>query len=434
MNSCFFCGAVDLHGTADYKMLASKVPSSHKSIGVVLTHLASCMKMQLDLKDDTQFCPKCFKDLADYDTIMVNLMVSQKRLTKQLKAALTNDFVDDMLVEYTNKTAQEATDGDGDAEAEALFVELVKEEEEEDGEAAEDDNSMEIKEEFEDEYDDDDDVDEDEEFICEDKSDEAVKLEDFASKQGKFQNIPKRMKQECSTCSKAFNSRYQLQKHITEEHCKTQTHVCPICGIIRRDEEYLELHMNVHEGKTEKQCRYCPKSFSRPVNTLRHMRMHWDKKKYQCEKCGLRFSQDNLLYNHRLRHEAEENPIICSICNVSFKSRKTFNHHTLIHKENRPRHYCSVCPKSFTERYTLKMHMKTHDGDVVYGVREDVPTDDQVVEELQVDVDESEQAVTVIMSDNDDNSSALCLICSTNFENKKELEHHLQFDHDVVLK
>ncbi|XP_030080678.1 serendipity locus protein delta [Drosophila hydei] len=412
MNTCFFCGAVDIHGTANYELLTAKVPSSHKSVSLVLTHLANCMKTEIKLSTNTKLCPRCFSELAEYDTIMVNLMVTQKKLTTQLKAALKSEYEDDGLVEELDKTAQD------DAEAEALFEELVKDEE---------DMDMEIKEEY------DDDDDDDEEFLCESKSDAvSVKMEDESEDQGKF--MPKRVKQECSTCGKIFNARYQLQKHISEEHNKTQAHVCPICGIIRRDEEYLELHMNVHEGKTEKQCRYCPKSFSRPVNTLRHMRMHWDKKKYQCEKCGLRFSQDNLLYNHRLRHEAEENPIICSICNVSFKSRKTFNHHTLIHKENRPRHYCTVCPKSFTERYTLKMHMKTHEGDVVYGVREEVPVDDQVVEELQVDVDESEQAVTVIMSDNDDNSAGFCLICSTNYENKKELEHHLQIDHDVVLK
>ncbi|XP_034484801.1 serendipity locus protein delta [Drosophila innubila] len=419
MNTCFFCGAVDLHGTAKYKMLSSKVPSSQKSVSLVLTHLASCMKTDMSLKSDTKLCPRCFNELAEYDTIMVNLMVTQKKLTTQLRAALKSEYEEDSLVEGIDKSAEE------DAEAESLFAELVKEE---------DASGMDIKEEYEDDDfdEDDDDDDDDQEFLCEVKPESvSVKLEEGSDNQGKF--IAKRSKQECSTCGKSFNARYQLQKHINEEHSKTHAHVCPICGVIRRDEEYLELHMNVHEGKTEKQCRYCPKSFSRPVNTLRHMRMHWDKKKYQCEKCGLRFSQDNLLYNHRLRHEAEENPIICSICNVSFKSRKTFNHHTLIHKENRPRHYCTVCPKSFTERYTLKMHMKTHDGDVVYGVREEVPTDDQVVEELQVDVDESEQAVTVIMSDNDDNSG-FCLICSTNFENKKELEHHLQFDHDVVLK
>ncbi|EDV93199.1 serendipity locus protein delta [Drosophila grimshawi] len=417
MNSCFFCGAVDLHGTANYESLSTKVPSSQKLVSLVLTHLASCMKTEMNLKKDTKLCPRCFQELAEYDTIMVNLMVAQKKLTAQLKEALKSEFEDETLIDdFEDKSAQD------DAEAEALFEELVKE----------DDQEVDIKEEYDDDNADDDDDDEEEEFLCEVRPDEGgVKRGGAADDQKKF--MPKRIRQECGTCDKVFYARYQLQKHISEEHNKSQAHVCPICGVIRRDEEYLALHMNTHEGKTEKQCRYCPKSFSRPVNTLRHMRMHWDKKKYQCEKCGLRFSQDNLLYNHRLRHEAEENPIICSICNVSFKSRKTFNHHTLIHKENRPRHYCTVCPKSFTERYTLKMHMKTHDGDVVYGVREDVPTDDQVVEELQVDVDESEQAVTVIMSDNDDPTSGICLICNVNYESKKELAHHLQYEHDAVL-
>ncbi|KAH8382092.1 hypothetical protein KR009_001770 [Drosophila setifemur] len=425
MDSCFFCGAMELGdaGTSSmrYEKLTAKVPSSQKTVSLVLTHLANCIGTTLDLKPSSRLCPRCFTELADYDGIMVNLMTTQKRLTNQLKTALKSDFEtpesggEELLVEEVELQPDD-DDADTDAEAEALFVELVKEQD--------DDSDADIKR----EYDDD-----DEDYVCE------VEVADSEGGQKRDSDaddkpLKKRSKQECTTCGKVFSSWYQLQKHISEEHSKQPNHVCPICGVIRRDEEYLELHMNLHEGKTEKQCRYCDKSFSRPVNTLRHMRMHWDKKKYQCEKCGLRFSQDNLLYNHRLRHEAEENPIICSICNVSFKSRKTFNHHTLIHKENRPRHYCSVCPKSFTERYTLKMHMKTHEGDVVYGVREDAPADEQqVVEELHVDVDESEQAVTVIMSDNDENSG-FCLICSTNFESKKELEHHLQFDHDVVLK
>ncbi|KAI8045333.1 serendipity locus protein delta [Drosophila gunungcola] len=432
MDTCFFCGAVELSDAVSpsssstrYEKLSAKVPSSQKTVSLVLTHLANCIQTSLDLKPSARLCPRCFSELAEYDTIMVNLMTTQKRLTNQLKGALKSEFDvpesgEDLLVEEVD-VPQSDTETDADAEAEALFVELVKDQE---------DSDMDIKREYEDEEGDEED---DEDYVCE------VEVGDSEGQFGKSSDgedkpMKKRVKQECATCGKVFNSWYQLQRHTSEEHSKQPNHICPICGVIRRDEEYLELHMNLHEGKTEKQCRYCPKSFSRPVNTLRHMRMHWDKKKYQCEKCGLRFSQDNLLYNHRLRHEAEENPIICSICNVSFKSRKTFNHHTLIHKENRPRHYCSVCPKSFTERYTLKMHMKTHEGDVVYGVREEAPADEQqVVEELHVDVDESEAAVTVIMSDNDENSG-FCLICNTNFENKKELEHHLQFDHDVVLK
>jgi len=213
MNTCFFCGAVDLHGTAKYKMLSSKVPSSQKSVSLVLTHLASCMKTDMSLKSDTKLCPRCFHELAEYDTIMVNLMVTQKKLTTQLKAALKSEYEEDSLVEGIDKSAEE------DAEAESLFAELVKEE---------DASGMDIKEEYEDDdFDEDDDDDDDEEFLCEVKPESvSVKLEEGSDNQGKF--IAKRSKQECSTCGKCFNARYQLQKHINEEHSKTHAHVCPI--------------------------------------------------------------------------------------------------------------------------------------------------------------------------------------------------------------
>ncbi|XP_055852138.1 serendipity locus protein delta-like [Episyrphus balteatus] len=43
-----------------------------------------------------------------------------------------------------------------------------------------------------------------------------------------------------------------------------------ICGVSCKDAEYLELHMNIHEGKTETECRYCPKKYSRPPPFARY--------------------------------------------------------------------------------------------------------------------------------------------------------------------
>ncbi|XP_044251397.1 serendipity locus protein delta-like [Drosophila takahashii] len=295
MNTCFFCGADELSEDGGYEKLSAKVPSSQKSVSLVLTHLAKCIRRPLDLKPSARLCPRCFQKLSEYDTIMVNLMTAQKRLASQLKGALMSEI----LVKAVEIPAESELFKDQYSDI-VIKREYLTEDEEE------------------------------EEFICDSSQVEVGDSEDKSMK--------KRVKQ----------------------HSEQPNHICPICGVNRRDEEHLELHMNLHEGKTELQCRYCSKSFSRPPNTLRHMRMHWDKKKYQCEKCGMRFSQDNLLYNHRQRHEAEENPIICSICNVSFKTRRIFNHHTKIHKENRPRHYCSVCHKSFTERFSLKTHMKNY--------------------------------------------------------------------------
>ncbi|XP_013107126.1 serendipity locus protein delta isoform X2 [Stomoxys calcitrans] len=230
----------------------------------------------------------------------------------------------------------------------------------------------------------------------------------------------------CLTCSATFSSKALLQSHKRECHNGKQF-VCKICGASRKDEEYLELHMNVHEGKTENECRYCPKRFSRPVNTLRHMRIHWDKKKFQCEKCGERFSLDNMLYNHRMRHEAEDNPVICSICNQSFKSRKTYNHHILIHQENRPRHHCTLCPKSFTERYTLKMHLKTHRD-------RQSPTSTVDINPCLVkdSKEETEDAINLLVEG--DEVGYNCVICHRKFDDKDCFEHHLQDLHGPIFK
>lgn len=156
MDSCFFCGAVELNsGTTRYEKLSAKVPSSQKTVSLVLTHLANCINTPLDVKTNSRLCPRCFIELSDYDTIMVNLMTTQKRLTNQLKHALKSEFDapesgEDLLVEEEEEVPLEEEDTDADAEAEALFVELVKDQ---------DDSDTEIKREYDD--------DEEKEFLCE---------------------------------------------------------------------------------------------------------------------------------------------------------------------------------------------------------------------------------------------------------------------------
>jgi len=121
MDSCFFCGAVELSDGV-YEKLSAKVPSSQKTVSLVLTHLANCIQTPLDLKPSARLCPRCFQELSEYDTIMVNLMTTQKRLTNQLKGALKSIFevpgesAEDILVEEVEIPASDA-DTDADAEA-----------------------------------------------------------------------------------------------------------------------------------------------------------------------------------------------------------------------------------------------------------------------------------------------------------------------------
>ncbi|KAM7359606.1 serendipity locus protein delta-like isoform 1-T4 [Cochliomyia hominivorax] len=439
---CFLCGN---DGTVKenndfYNIQSSVVPASQKPLHVVLQHLANCIKYKLIFQSETFICGDCFKELSEYDELMLNLLSSQKRLTVLLQNALMEKPLQQQQQtaaqaeeqeqqQQLQEMVQESTTLEDVNDQSSMDIELEFEEDEEDPNLVDAFNpNLDTKEEL---------IEIDEDVIIEEET-EAVdtnnskSLINISQENSPVKTERKRQNLECVICGALFKSKFLLQNHMSECH-NVKQFTCKICGVTRKDEEYLELHMNIHEGKTENECRYCPKRFTRPVNTLRHMRIHWDKKKFQCEKCGERFSLDNMLYNHRLRHEAEENPLICGICNQSFKSRKTYTHHLLIHQENRPRHHCHLCPKSFTERYTLKMHLKTHFDDK----SGDSPksTNDRKRSFPEERDTESEDTMGILVeSDNYSDGDNTCVICNKKYDAKEGLEQHLQDAHDVILK
>ncbi|XP_067615694.1 serendipity locus protein delta-like [Eurosta solidaginis] len=400
---CFLCGKSSKFSHHAFQNVETcTVPASGKPIQVVLQHLANCVKTNLVFQGIASICMECCDELAEYDNLMVNLLSFQKRLTDRLRCVLSgelkleqSDFDDVAAAMIVEDDGQVDDAFNPDLDAKEEFIELV-DDENADSTFQDDDDMRSYK-------------------GSDDDDDEYVTNSNHRN-------------HECVVCGLIFKSKAELQRHINEAH-NIKQFVCNICGAVRRDEEYLELHMNLHEGKTENECRYCDKRFTRPVNTLRHMRKHWDKKEYQCEKCGERFSLDNMLYNHRMRHEAEENPLICSICNQSFRSRKTYTHHMTIHQENRPRHHCTVCSKSFTERYTLKIHMRTHNIELPPS-RSRVPQ--QLDEQEQI---ETKEAVSTLISkfETSPQKEYSCVICSSVFDCKDSLEKHLESEHDVIL-
>ena len=422
--ACFLCNMT----VKTFRSIKYLMPISEKPIEIVLQHLANCIKTKLVFQSEASVCLTCFQKLCDYDEMMLNLLKTQKSLACLLKTALhrMNETAPEYAIEQVVREVKEEPDmreeflmedsfnaGTGDmtakdvADADEMIEECF------DDTAG--DYDFDIKE---------------EDYSEEEEEPESDCWASFAH--------------ECVQCGKSFKYEYQLTKHIDKEH-KTTNFNCKICGTVCKDDEYLELHMNIHEGKdsfinlevnsnqfiiiiilfctstgkSENECRFCDKTFARPVNTIRHMRKHWDKKKFQCEKCGERFSLDNMLYNHRMRHEAEENPIICSTCNQTFRSRKTYNHHMLIHQENRPRYACALCAKSFTERYTLKIHMKTH-HDKVYEMR---PSKKPCIKNEMIEQMVEQNLVEEMITNEE-----------FEYEDKNDLSEHLQSDTEVIIK
>ena len=415
---CFLCGNDTVkQNLVMYNIQSSVVTASQKPLHIVFQHLANCIKYKLIFQNETYICAECYKEICDYDELMLNLLSSQRHLTTLLQNA---------LMEKPIENSSSIDDGND----QSMDIELEFEDEDDPNLVDAFNPNLDTKEELVE-------IDEDDVIIEEEPVDETIEsLVILASPKNNdsqrseiTRSERKRHRLECVVCGETLKSKFLLQNHMSEAH-NVKQFTCKICGVSRKDEEYLELHMNIHEGKTENECRYCPKRFSRPVNTLRHMRVHWDKKKFQCEKCGERFSLDNMLYNHRLKHEAEENPLICGICNQSFKSRKTYTHHLLIHQENRPRHHCHLCPKSFTEKYTLKMHLKTHWGEKS-KCQADTSIDNS---KSSTEEKETEEAIGILVENDSYDGDNACVICTKKYDGKECLERHLQEVHDVILK
>lgn len=416
------------------------VQSSKKTVRAILNHLNKCGKKIIHIPDSAQVCNECYVKIDRYDKVMVILMKSQKELSDMLtrqttdfhpkKSVLNNTkLFNDIIVgpitsarvdiKVEDKTAQNPF-----ADS-SMDIEILDDDDHDNTFNDNDDIDRESVEEVDNTKDDDWDMNDD-------SAEEEEKLKSENKNSSKF--VIKRC--EVPDCTRVF---YSMRSYfIHKKKHDVSTYKCSECGVCCKDEEYLELHKNIHQGKTELECTFCPKKFARRSNTIRHMQLHWDKKNYQCEKCGERFSQSNILYNHMLLHEGEEKVLQCEICNLICKSRKTLRNHLNTHKEDRPRYPCEICGKTFAEKYTLKVHRKTHPETKLESIPEtstaSMPQD--VVEEkptLRWDFQPVPTMSPPAPPPPGKTANHTCLICCQIFTSKPKLNDHMQNSHDVIL-
>ncbi|EDW59253.1 serendipity locus protein beta [Drosophila virilis] len=320
---CFVCGKMKSVGV--FQLIEGCiVPGTFKPIKDILKYFEKVINQRLDLTPTSAACNDCLEYLFNYDRLVRNLSQVQRQIANSLlncrkrKAAILQtrkDAIKPRLHEMRTRISDNES-------------KIVKEEPEEYASCEEPQAECQFS--------------ESEESM--DDSDGEDNLD-----------IP------CHICGELFANQDSLERHIKTDNCqKNEFATCNICGIKVKNDEVLDLHMNLHEGKTELECRYCTKKFSHKRNVLRHMEVHWDKKKYQCEKCGERFSLSWLMYNHLMRHDAEEHALICEVCHQQFKTKRTYKHHLRTHQTDRPRYPCTDCEKSFVDKYTLKVHKRVH--------------------------------------------------------------------------
>ncbi|XP_031770239.2 zinc finger protein 431-like [Galleria mellonella] len=150
---------------------------------------------------------------------------------------------------------------------------------------------------------------------------------------------------QCETCGESFNSKFDLQRHLTAYGKKTK----------RIPFKSREKPISI-EDLTCDICRKVTKSLS---NLRAHRVLHTDRNRdYTCDRCGKTFFTKGALYTHSFIHQNVE-PQVCKVCKKTFLTLSRLKKHIKTHYEDKP-FECNLCFKRFRLKDHLKGHMITH--------------------------------------------------------------------------
>ena len=164
------------------------------------------------------------------------------------------------------------------------------------------------------------------------------------------------MQYKCSLCGKDFKTRADHRDHKNNEHLKKK-----IPGLEPGEKA-------VHEGKSQRKCFFCDKTFSSWKALKGHIETeHEGKKPFNCSLCATGFLiKRNLLRHTQTVHE-EKRPYKCSFCDQSFKTEEGVRNHSgkcVEHLKMSPklepgeRACCIQCDKTYVNKSMLRQHVE----------------------------------------------------------------------------
>ncbi|XP_071988778.1 uncharacterized protein [Engystomops pustulosus] len=174
-------------------------------------------------------------------------------------------------------------------------------------------------------------------------------------------------KHQCSECSKSFNRKSVLVRHLII-HTGKKRHQCSECSKSFNRKSGLVRHLIIHTGEKPFSCQECGKSFNQKENLHMHKRIHTVEKSFSCSKCGKRFIQKSDMVSHRRSHTVEK-PFSCSECGKCYTYRSQLDKHQRLHSGEKP-FSCSECSKCFNVKLDLVIHQRSHTGEKPYSCSE----------------------------------------------------------------
>ena len=133
---------------------------------------------------------------------------------------------------------------------------------------------------------------------------------------------------ECSVCNYKSGYKHKIKEHISVLHDGKKLFPCSICSFKAENKKKLQVHvLTVHEGKNLYQCSKCNESFKVKDQLLKHTAFVHESGKFKCNSCDAQFSFKNLLKEHSVEVHGKNGTSLCSICRLAFPTKPLMKKH-----------------------------------------------------------------------------------------------------------
>ncbi len=156
--------------------------------------------------------------------------------------------------------------------------------------------------------------------------------------------FPKRSK--CETCGRTFGTESLLRQHALT-HTGVKFHRCSECTRSFNQRIHLTRHIDeVHRGirkthvRKKLKCSQCDRQFTHNSDLRKHQNVHKEEKKFECTECLRKFFTQTTLEKHALLHDdsrpficqhSDESDLLVSQCTFSSKTKTSLLKHVERH-------------------------------------------------------------------------------------------------------
>lgn len=139
---------------------------------------------------------------------------------------------------------------------------------------------------------------------------------------------------------------------------------CKLCGAHFGGYRTFKNHTRkVHEEQDilDYSCVLCSKKFEYKYSLQKHMKTkHDESRPFNCHLCSKTYNLNYVLLDHLRKVHLKDQEAICQVCNKIFESSERLRLHNLRSHSNLSFLSCNRCPEKFTTRFDLGHHTRKH--------------------------------------------------------------------------